>query len=166
MINSDILHFVIQMFEFIDFCCDFFISHYLNFSSSTRVSKVNQVIISYYSFQTCKVALTSNTIHSTRNTQIYNTEIQKYKYTKVFKNPKQGYQVLYTQVSNKKYTPIPVFLSNYQLYLSTLSFAVVCCLVFHEKHVFLEEVMPCCRPLIIGAILLHGTTTNITWMFL
>ena len=30
-----ILHFVIQMFEFIDFCCDFFISHYLNFSSST-----------------------------------------------------------------------------------------------------------------------------------
>ena len=78
----------------------------------------------------------------------------------------QHYQVLYTQVSNKKYTPIPVFLSNYQLYLSTLSFAVVCCLVFHEKHVFLEEVMPCCRPLIIGAILLHGTTTNITWMFL
>ena len=34
--------------------------------------------------------------------------------------------------------------------------------VFSEKlHVFLMKAMPCCGPLIIGAILLHGTTTNI-----
>ena len=34
--------------------------------------------------------------------------------------------------------------------------------VFSEKlHVFLMKAMPCWGPLIIGAILLHGTTTNI-----
>ena len=53
----------------------------------------------------------------------------------------------------------PVYLhKHYKLYFIDIGQLVV----FSEKlHVFLMKAMPCCGPLIIGAILLHGTTTNI-----
>ena len=47
---------------------------------------------------------------------------------------------------------------HHKMYFMNIGLLVV----FSEKlHVFLMKAMPCCGPLIIGAILLHGTTTNI-----
>ena len=47
---------------------------------------------------------------------------------------------------------------HYKMYFIDIGQLVV----FSEQlHVFLMKAMPCCGPLIIGAILLHGTTTNI-----
>ena len=51
-----------------------------------------------------------------------------------------------------------MFIKHLKMYFIDIDQLVV----FSEKlHVFLMKAMPCCGPLIIGAILLHGTTTNI-----